>query len=196
VGGFAMGAGLIGLTYRFSRAVLDTDYIDTDQAIDPRQAQLADIYQSIEKFRFQRAFKQINGMIHAEGMSFKLATLRYNLLRLNPNAYTPKAGRDLLLMDQVNPEEAAVQAKVWQQEPSLLDPVSDEQRMRLALRFSKYGATRAAEGLFLQLQEAGYTDASMGILAGKLAVAFGEQKENAKRSHYQGLSDQLLTQAT
>lgn len=195
-GGFVMGAGLIVFTYLFNRDLLDTEYIETDQAIDPRQAQLAGIYQSIEKLRFQQAFRQINLMIRNEGLSFELAKLRYNLLRLNPNAYTPKAGLELLLLDKVNPQEAAEQARVWQEDPSLLDPLTEEQRVRLAMRFSQNGAARAAESLFLELFEAGYTDSSMGVLAGKLAAAFGEQKEPGKRSHYQGLSEQLLAQAT
>ncbi|MCH8532596.1 MAG: rhomboid family intramembrane serine protease [Saccharospirillum sp.] len=193
-GGFIMGAALIGFTFLFNRNLLDADYIEADQTMDPRQVQLAAIYQSIEKFRFQQAFKQVNEMIRAEGLCFELARLRYNLLRLNPNASTPKAGLALLMLDQVNPAEVAIQARVLQEEPALLDTQSEEQRIKVAMRFSRHGAAAAAERLFVQLQEAGCKDPAMGVLAGKLAVAFGEQKENHKRSHYQGLSDQMLAQ--
>lgn len=193
-GGFVMGAALIGFTYLFNRTLLDDDYIETDQAVDPRQAQLAEIYQSIEKFRFQQAFKQVNDMIRAEGLCFELARLRYNLLRLNPNASTPKAGLALLMLDQVGPAEVIIQARALQEDPTLLDAQSEAQRIKIAMRFSRHGAAAAAERLFIQLQEAGCKDPAMGVLAGKLAVAFGEQKENHKRSHYQGLSDQILAQ--
>ncbi|MHA7878634.1 MAG: rhomboid family intramembrane serine protease [Saccharospirillum sp.] len=193
-GGFIMGAALTGITYAFNRHLMDADYIETDQTSDPRQVQLAAIYQSIEKFRFQQAFKQVNEMIKTEGLSFELARLRYNLLRLNPNASTPKAGRALLLLEQLTPDEVTEQARIWQQDPSLLDALPDEQRIKVAMRFCRHGAAVAAEHLFEQLQASGNNKATLGVLAGKLAVAYGERKENSKQAYYQQLSEQLLAQ--
>lgn len=190
-GGFAAGALLIGFAWLLNRNMFNTQYIETDQTIDPHQQQLADIYESIEKFRFDRALALVDALIKEQGLKFDVAMIRYNLLKISRGeAYLP-ATLNLLTMPLLATEDVKKLDKVWQENPEVHTKLSEQAALKLGMQFTALENPQSAEQILLQLLESGCKNPALSVYAGKLAAAFQRLRDASKKSHYDLLAKQL-----
>jgi membrane associated rhomboid family serine protease len=190
-GGFVAGALLIGIAWLMNRSLFNDDYINNDQAIDPAQQQLAEIYEAIEKFRFDRALQLVNALIAAQGNRFELAMIRYNLLKIERGAELNPAVVTLLTLPLLTPEQIKKLERVWLDNPDVHQSLNEGAQLKLAMQFSALENPRAAEQLLVQLLDSGSKNPAMIVLASKLAAAFLRLQDSAKRTHYEQLASQL-----
>lgn len=190
-GGFVAGALLIGIAWLLNRNMLNTQYIEADQTIDPRQQQLADIYSAIEKYRFDQALSLVDTLSQQKGLSFELAMIRYNILKISRgDAYLP-ATLNLLTLPLLTVDDVKKLDKVWKDNPEVHSQLSEQAALKLGMQFSALENPQAAEQLFLQLQERGCKNPALSVYATKLAAAFQRLRDGAKKSHYDELAKQL-----
>jgi hypothetical protein len=190
-GGFVAGALLIGIAWLLNRNMLNTQYIEADQTIDPRQQQLADIYGAIEKHRFDQALALVDALIQEKGLTFDVAMIRYNILRISRgDAYLP-ATLNLLTVPLLAADEVKKLDKVWKDNPDVHSQLSEQAALKLGMQFTSLESPQSAEQLFLQLLERGCKNPALSVYANKLAAAFLRLRDAGKKSHYDGLAKQL-----
>jgi membrane associated rhomboid family serine protease len=190
-GGFVTGAVLIGIAWLMNRSLFNDDYINNDQAIDPAQQPLAEIYEAIEKFRFERALQLVDALIAGQGNQFELTMIRYNLLKIERGAEFNPAVVTLLTLPLLTPEQIKKLERVWLDNPDVHQSLNEGAQLKLAMQFSALENPRAAEQLLAQLLDSGFKNPAMSVLASKLAAAFLRLQDSAKRTHYEQLASQL-----
>lgn len=190
-GGFLAGAVLIGLAWVMNRSLFNDDYINSDQTINPEQKALAEIYEAIEKFRFERALQLVDAQIAQKGNQFDLAMIRYNLLKIERGEALKPAVMNLLTLPLLTPEQVKKLGKVWLDNPDVHESLTEAAALKLAMQFSALENPQAAEQLFNQLSRNGCTNPAMSVLATKLAAAFTRLRDMNKRTHYETLAMQL-----
>jgi membrane associated rhomboid family serine protease len=190
-GGFVAGALLIGIAWLFNRDTLNTHYIETDQTIDPRQQQLADIYAAIEKHRFDQALALVDALIQDKGLTFDVAMIRYNLLKISRGDLYLPATLNLLTVPLLAPDEVQKLDKVWKENPAVHPQLSEQAALKLGMQFTALESSQSAEQVFVQLLERGCKNPALSIYASKLAAAFLRLRDTGKKSHYDGLAKQL-----
>jgi membrane associated rhomboid family serine protease len=189
-GGFGMGAVLIGLTWVFNRSVFNQNYIEQDQTLDPGREKLAEIYNYIDKHRFDRALHCVNELIQSQGVDFESAMLRYNLLKIGRGAgYTDAALS--LLTGNFTQNDIKKLDKVWQENPDIQNQVPEQAAIKLGMQLVNLEDLKSAEEIFLQLQKNNSKNPRLGIYATKLATAFQRLKDREKATHYEFLASQL-----
>lgn len=190
-GGFVAGALLIGIAWLLNRNMLNTQYIEADQTVDPRQQQLADIYGAIEKHRFDQALTLVDALIKEKGLTFDVAMIRYNILKISRgDAYFP-ATVNLLTVPLLTPEEVKKLDKIWRDNPDVHAQLSEQAALKLGMQFTALESPQSAEQLFLQLLARGSKNPALSVYASKLAAAFLRLRDVGKKSHYDGLAKQL-----
>lgn len=190
-GGFVAGALLIGIAWLINRKMFNTQYIEADQTIDPHQQQLADIYGAIENHRFDQALLLVDALIKDKGLTFDVAMIRYNILKISRgDAYLP-ATLNLLTVPLLAPEEVKKLDKVWKDNPEVHTQLSEQAALKLGMQFTALESPQSAEQLFLQLLERGCKNPALSVYASKLAAAFLRLRDTGKKSHYDGLAKQL-----
>ncbi len=191
-GGFVAGAALIGMAWLLNRNLFNTEYIEADQNVDPRQQRLAGIYEAIGRFQFRTAITRLNRMIEQEGVDFELASLRYNLLQPRGGDDFQQAGLALLTMERLMPRELIKVAEVCRQYPDLAEDLGAEDRIKLGMRLASAEQLPEAEALFLKLQQQGHRSTALGILARKLSLAHQALRNPTKHSQYERWADDLM----
>lgn len=183
-GGFVTGTILIGLAMVIRRSVLDEAYINSDDTIDPRQPRLAEIYQAIEKFRFERALGLVDELIRQEGGDFETFSIRYNLHRILRSASLPESATDLLNLSSGIPAEVKKLAKVWKETPEAPAGLDNQIKLNLGQRFIDAGSVQLAEQIYAELAEKAFQDPGMRVFAGKLSNAFKALRDSRKSEYY------------
>ncbi len=190
-GGFVAGALFIGIAWLLNRNMLNTQYIETDQTIDPRQQQLADIYSAIEKHRFDQALALVDTLIKEKGLTFDVAMIRYNILKISRgDAYLP-ATLNVLTVPLLAPDEVKKLDKVWKDNPEVHTQLSEQSALKLGMQFTALENPQSAEQVFVQLLERGCKNPALSVYASKLAAAFLRLRDTGKKSYYDGLAKQL-----
>jgi membrane associated rhomboid family serine protease len=185
-GGFVTGAVLIGASLLFNRSMLNRDYLDTDQSVDPKQAQLADIYDCISKFRFEKALTSVEDMIKEYKMTFDLGLIRYNLLKINRGEIFDKAALDLFKLPHLSPTELKRLNTIWIDNPQIHQNIDEQTAIKAASQLATITTSpKAAEDLFQLLQERKTTHSSMGIIANRLARTFSQLRDQSKTHYYE-----------
>lgn len=190
-GGFVTGAVLIGVAWLMNRSLFNDDYINNDQGIDPAQQPLAEIYEAIEKFRFERALQLVDALIAAQGNQFELMVIRYNLLKIERGTEFNPAVISLLTLPLLTADQVKKLERVWLDNPDVHQSLTEGASLKLAMQFSALENPRAAEQLFIWLLDKGSRNPAMSVLASKLAAAFLRLQDSAKRTHYEQLASQL-----
>jgi membrane associated rhomboid family serine protease len=189
-GGFGAGAVLIGFAWVFNRSMFNQIYIEQDQTLDPGREKLAEIYNYIDRHRFDRALHCVNELIQAQGLSFESAVLRYNLLKIGRGAgYTDAALG--LLTGNFTQNDIKKLDKVWQENPDIQNQVPEQAAIKLGMQLVNLENLKSAEEIFLQLQKNNSKNPRLGIYATKLATAFQRLKDREKATHYEFLASQL-----
>lgn len=189
-GGFGAGAVLIGLAWVFNRSVFNQNYIEQDQTLDPGREKLAEIYNYIDKHRFDRALHCVNELIQAQGLSFESAMLRYNLLKIARGTEYAEAALGLLTGNFTQNDIKKLD-KVWQENPDIQNQVPEQAAIKLGMQLVNLENLKSAEEIFLQLQKNNSKNPRLGIYATKLATAFQRLKDREKATHYEFLASQL-----
>lgn len=190
-GGFLAGAILIGIAILFNRSMLNTAYIETDTSLDPRQQKMAEIYEAIEKFRFERALNSVNELIASQTLNFELAMIRYNLLKINRGDEYATATIGLLTLLLLSPHEVNKLDKVWRDNPEVHSQLGDAAALKLGMQFTALDNPQSAEKIFSLLRDREFANPAMSVYATKLARAFHSLREQEKKSYYEGVAQQL-----
>ncbi len=190
-GGFVAGAVLIGFTWFFNRSVFNTDYIESDQQASPHQQQLADIYESIEKLRFEKALSLVNELIQQQGVDFELALVRYNLLKIFRGEPLQQAALSLFALPLLTPEQIKRLDKVWQENADVHSQLSEQAALKLGMQFTGLENPASAEQVFNELLKKQSKNPALAVFATKLAASFQRLRDNQKKAHYESLASQL-----
>lgn len=190
-GGFVAGAILIGGALLINRSMLNRDYIEADQSIDPHQEKLAEIYEAIERHRFDRALMAVDALIKENGLSFDLALIRYNLLKISRGDSFSAAIVNLLTLPLLTPEQIKRLEKIWKDNPEVHAQLNEQAALKLGIQFSALENPQPAEQLFQLLLSRGSKNPSLSIFATKLAAAFLRVRDPQKKSYYETLSREL-----
>lgn len=189
-GGFITGTVLIGASLLVNRSMLNREYIDTDQRIDPKQEKLAEIYDSISKFRFEKALHAVDEMIKQYQFSFDLGLIRYNLLKINRGDAFDQAAIDLFSAGNMSLSQLKQLQKIWVDNPQIHNRLDEQVAIKAAIQLATLATPKAAEDLFRLLEERQSKHASMGVIAIKLARAFTQLRDPNKKNHYEQLAKQ------
>lgn len=190
-GGFAAGALLIGGAWLMNRSLFNKDYIEADQGIDPQQQKLAEIYEAIEKYRFERALQLVAALIAQRGVDFELAMIRYNLLKIARGDEFLPAVIGLLTVPLLTPEQIKKLDKVWRDSPEVHQQLSEAAALKLGVQLAGLENPQSAEQLFLYLTNLRCNNPAMAVFASKLAGAFQRLRDADKKSHYDRLATQF-----
>lgn len=193
-GGFVAGAVLIGLAWLMNRQLFNTEHIDQDQSIDPRQARLAGIYDAIEKFRFKQAYTLLSRMIKEDGIDFELAMLRYNLLKLKGGKARHQAALAVIKIDHLMPQQLQTVADIWRDNPELSQELGDDARIKLGMRLTAQSTLAEAESIFQQLHQQGCRLSALGVFARKLSIVYESNRERQKQTRYEELAETLMAE--
>lgn len=196
IGGFLGGALLIGGALALNRKIFDQDYIEQDQAADPRQEKLAKVYSLVEKYRFSAAATELNALIAEHGGDFELEKLRYHLLRPTRADGLNDCALALLKMPQGDARGLALLDTVWHSHPQQQQALSADEQFKIALTLATGAQLKTAESIFLRLQDAAFNATSLGILARKLSRGFEERGHTTKMHEYARIADTLVLEAT
>lgn len=190
-GGFVAGALLIGVAWLLNRDMFNTQYIETDQTIDPRQQQLADIYGAIERHRFDQALVLVDALIKEKGLVFDVAMIRYNILKISRGDAYLGATLNLLTLPLLTPQDVKKLDRVWSDNLDVHAQLSEQSALKLGMQFTALESPQSAEQIFIQLLGRGCKNPALSVYASKLAAAFLRLRDTAKKSHYDGLAKQL-----
>lgn len=191
-GGFITGALLMLANHKFSPTSIDTDYVETDQTIDPLQKNLAVIQSDIENFRFDSAFKNTQAAIVEHGQLFELLNMQRQLAQLKSPDLQTAAELALLNADTTDLLEIHEQAKLLNHQSQPGNRLSVEQLCRLGLRFCQLENLKPAEKVFALAQEKHADTSTLSVLAKKITAAFTQQNNGLKAKHYQALVIKLM----
>lgn len=191
-GGFLFGALQIGILLLVKPDVLNDDYIEEDQSIDPRQKQLDAIYHALEKFHFPRALNRLNELLETEPLNFELQRLKYQLLKILDLKKLADHVLHVLAMKNLSEKEIYQQQAVFREQPNLVARVDDATLARLGISFCKLEDVSAAETVFGLLHEKQSDNDMLGVFARKLALYFQDKGNQKKASHYDSLAETYL----
>ncbi|GAA4814275.1 hypothetical protein GCM10011365_03990 [Marinicella pacifica] len=192
VGGFVTGAALIAFVLWRKPEVLNEDYIEQDQVATPEQLSLDKIYQSLDKFQFEMALKQLNKHLANFEGDFYLKVLKLKLLQtLNPDE-----GRLYFSqwMKTVRPNKTQLQkiGAIWQDLPKENRHFDRDTRYKLAWHFiTSAEYVEQAVKLFEDLYHEEDKHPSLHLLAQKLATAYKRLENHTETQKYQNLAQEL-----
>lgn len=190
-GGFVAGAVLIAFTWFVNRSVFNIEYIESDQVATPRQQQLADIYENIERFRFEKALSLVSGLIQQQGVDFELAMIRYNLLKISRGEPFQQAALGLLSLPLLTQEQIKKLDNIWQENPEIHGQLSEQAALKLGMQFTALENPVSAEQVFNELLRMKSKNPALQVFAIKLAAAFQRLHDAKKKYHYETLASQL-----
>ncbi|WP_439133790.1 rhomboid family intramembrane serine protease [Pseudomaricurvus sp.] len=164
-GGFVSGGILTLLAYYFKPGLINHDYVEEDQSVDPRRQALAGLYERIETIRFPEAIRQVTAIIEEYGKTFELAALRFNLMKVTRADGYENAFDDLIQVKPKGDQEITQLAKIWQENPELHARIDRDRALKLGLIFSTAQHIELAERIFGCFYDAKQPCSSVGVLA-------------------------------
>ncbi|OMH26605.1 rhomboid family intramembrane serine protease [Motiliproteus sp. MSK22-1] len=191
-GGFIAGSLLILVSLLLHLKVVNEDYVEEDQKIDPGQEKLARIYDHIEKFQFDAALKAVNIVIAEQGATFDLLYLRYSLLKIEKKGDYQKSLMDLFTMEKISPPQLKKIEQVWLDNPDQHQYLNEDETLKLGWRLSSLPDIRTSENLFSILYANEKKHPSLGFFARKLSVVYEGLDNKAKKNKYEKIADSLL----
>lgn len=191
-GGFIAGSILIAITLRFKPQTVNEEYIEEDQTIDPKQEQLAKIYQHIEKYQFTAAAKELEAYIAQFGKRFDLQLLQFHLLRIHKPVGFDECVQGLLKSKPVDDQDRAWLATIWQQAKESGNPVDTDTAVKLAINLTTQQHIALASSICRELIEQNAKHPSLGVLARRLAFHYESSGDKTQAREYNQLADQLL----
>lgn len=191
-GGFIAGALLIIISLIINSKMLNEEYIEENQAVDDYQNKLATVYKHIEKYNFNHALQALAELINEYGLNFKLALLRYNLMKIEKGEAYQQCVIDLLNTKKPSPVEIETMEKVWIENPEASKKLDDDSITKLGLTFSSLENLKSAEKICNILLERGQKTQSLGVLARKLSISFERSNNLEKKQKYEKIAEDLM----
>jgi membrane associated rhomboid family serine protease len=191
-GGFLLGALQIGILILLKPELLNEEYIEEDQSIDPKQQQLNAIYQALNKFQFQRALKGLNEQLKQEPDNFELQRVKHQILKMLQGKKLDSHVLQVLAMKNLSEREIYQQWQIFNEHSYLHEQIDDAQLARLGMSFCKLDDVAVAEKIFSLLHEKQSDDDMLGVLARKLSNYFQSKSNQDKVRYYDSLADTYL----
>lgn len=191
-GGFIMGGALVMALLWKMPDLLNQEYIEKDEEVDPLQKKLAALYQSIEKCQFQSSLKILRALINENGDRFDWQLLHVQLARINGDDDFIDAQKKLFNTKKPTQREIEQIESVWKSTPPITKSVDTKTQLKLALSFCQLSELSSAEEIFSQLLKLTSPPENLGVLARKLAIAFEKSNNNEKFKYYEDHAEQLM----
>lgn len=190
-GGFVAGFVLIAGVLLFKRDLLDDDYIEQDDSIDPAQAKQAQIMDALEQLRFKQALQLLDdgglddkqSKYHADNLMLK-AKLLFMLKDSRADAFAT----DMLGSQPIAQDRLSEHVSLWRQVKKK-DALTPDARLKVALKFCDLNDISLAEGIFKSLVAENYQDSRMSVLAGRIAHFYEQQRQSKKADQYLQLAN-------
>ncbi len=192
VGGFVSGALLMYGSQLLDPQMLNRDYIEKNQDSDPHQEKLAKIYGALEKFQFDTALINLDTLIESDGLTFELARLRCNLLKLTHDDRHLDSVKDLLLLDSSEQNELEKVEKFWLEYGKEIESLNNEQKLHLGLRLVTLPDPNTAIDLFEQLLQQDFKHRLLGVFAKKISKACEGLNRFKEKEKYSEIAENLL----
>jgi len=177
-GGFLTGAVLLALLQWLQPESVDEEFIEEDQAVDPRRESLQNILQKIELVQFKSAQQLLNQHQQEHGHCTESDFIAINLLALKKDSQWLKANIQYLQRSNRDQELLTRQLTLWQRLPAEgREKIDHLTRCQFALRLLDGEKQEAAEAIAIELFKADSKEAMLPKLLGQLAV-FYKQLEN------------------
>ncbi len=191
-GGFVSGSLLIAACYFFIPKVFNKTYIEEDQSIDPIQEKLSTIYEFIAKYQFDAAEKALARAIAETGKSFDFSVLQYNLAKIKNNNSHVQYALDIFNNKRPTRQEVKKIEHVWTENPDLHEQLNQDQIIKVGMHLLSLPNPEPAAKICDRLVEKQCSDLSLGILAQKLSIAFGEANNSKRKQNYESISKDIL----
>lgn len=192
VGGFVTGASLIAWVVWRKPEALNHDYIEKDQTASPAQQSLDQIYQYMDKFKFESALKYTDKHITAFGADFNLKVLKYKLLQTVKPDLAPSYFNQMIQVIRPNKQQLARIEKIWQDLPKQNQLLEPETQYKLAWNFITVPEhIEQAVNLFEHMYQADNKHPSLHVLAKKISLAFKRLENRAESEKYLGIAKEL-----
>ena len=175
-GGFIAGAGLILGALLINPRILNEEYIEADQDVDPQREKLANVYSAIENFRFEAAYKHLKEIIDEQGINFELALLRFNIFKLSRSKAYLKCLIELFQLNSLKPHEVDKLELLWLDNPQVSKHMSEEQLLRLGMRLASLPDHETAKTIYQQVLESGFQHKDVDLLGEK--IKYAAQRKN------------------
>ncbi|KZY68433.1 MULTISPECIES: rhomboid family intramembrane serine protease [unclassified Oleiphilus] len=191
-GGFAGGGALLGLIYFFRPQLVNTEYVEQNQEIDPEREARAKIYEQIDRFSFTRAVESIKQYNKDYGASFELNMLAFKLSQetgLKGHALFFATLMDIKIRDE---RDLSQLANICENTPDLMSQLNEEQQYKLALKLCTNEHISLAEDIFEKLNTQQNSQLNLDVLARKLSIVFGKCKQSEKSQHYANIAETTI----
>ncbi len=207
IGGFLAGAILTGVAYKLNPNIINEEYIEEDQSIDPLQEKKATVYDFLGRYQFEAAEKALTRIIESEGLDFELAFIRYNIEKIDKDHKSKKAVFskhlvELLTTRKPTEQQANQLEHVWQESKMYLEGLETNLTLKIAISLAEASSPKHAAELFddiyqhiRQNKNPEYLkkyQTPLAILAKKLADAYRD-KQPQEEHKYTALKNQILT---
>lgn len=191
-GGFVSASLMMGILLWWKPETMNEDYIEEDQTINPYQQKLAEVFRAMETGQFPLASKRLQEMTTEYGNRFELDLLQYQLMKTHPSEQLNNTVKKVLSHTKLNTAELRRQEKVWNENTDLQKNLSEDELLKIGMRFSALDGLASAEQIFSRLNEKNSNNQMMGVFARKLAVSFEKLRHKEKASYYSRLADAFL----
>lgn len=188
-GGFIAGSILLLGSVAIDPKILNQDYLEEDQEIDPRQKKLSIVYALIEKYRFEQALQELLLTIKEYGPSFDFSILRYNLMKIDKKKGYRRCVEELLATRNPEKHELNRMEDIWNENSEL--ELSEESVIQLGLNLATLDNFSSAESIFKKLQDKNCQNNELPLLAKKIAFSYEKRGDVSKQSHYEHIASTL-----
>lgn len=194
-GGFIAGAVLLLVSYVIKPNIVNEEYIEEDQRLDPRQEKLEKIYGYMGAFQFPSAYKAIEEFIGKYGENFDLLFLKYKISSIENPERAKHEAQMLLSLDACEVNQLKKIEEVWKDngESSQLD---EEKRIQLGIRLSTLSDSGTAEKIFRDLYEKKCRHSAFPEFAKCLSLVYQQAGDNKKSAAYHKFSKALRLKLT
>ncbi len=195
-GGFLIGGILIAALFKLKPDILDEEYIEEDDDLDPYQQSLATAYRYIENFQFKLALQQVDKIIKDHGNDFELSVLKYNLAKLEKTQGFKELTIQILNTKNPTSDELITIEQIWLDNPAINNALNEKQLISLGMRFASLRNPSSSEKIFNHLHNAIKDKSKLSTLAHKLSVCFDKLQDHEKKQQYANLSKSFLSGET
>ncbi len=194
-GGFICGGLLILAAHYKKPDLINNEYVEQDQSVDPEQQALAKIYHLLDQMKFAAALKLTHQHIINYKLNFELAYLRYHLAKVLNHKDLPVFFGELMTLRSYSEPELKKLAKAWRDNPTLHCALEEKTALKLALNFTTEDYVLLAEEIFERFYNPQSPNSSLGIVARKLSVIFTKINNREKQQRFSVIADQFITGA-
>ncbi|NOQ14773.1 MAG: rhomboid family intramembrane serine protease [Methyloprofundus sp.] len=190
-GGFIAGSVLLGISLLISPRIFNQEYVEEDESIDPFQEALNKIYSCIDDYNFDAALKHLQPLIAENGITFNLAILRYNLIKVLKTPDYDEWTMDVFKLKPMTSYDLSMLNKVWSENPGQQALLDEEEVIKVGLSLSTQEHLKTAEDIFKRLQGDSCKRQSLGFLARKISLVYEVLDNRGKKKEYEKIADSL-----